>query len=155
MKTVFTWVLFITLETSYAKCIGVNEQLSSPTREPQSATISHSDPTTATSSRCTQENPCAAKLTWYETATSAQNPSYCGSVNDGSEHVVAISKDIMTPTDCERLISVSYGGKSSIGKVVDKCMGCDGTRHLDLSRGIFSALGGNDGVLEGATWYFV
>ncbi|PLB54383.1 hypothetical protein P170DRAFT_469853 [Aspergillus steynii IBT 23096] len=79
-------------------------------------------------------------VTFYDTATSAGSPSSCGLTNDGStENVVALSHAIMKDSDCGRTVTIEYNGKTTTGKVVDKCMGCN-AGSIDLSRHMFLEL---------------
>jgi hypothetical protein len=59
----------------------------------------------------------------------------------------------MKDSDCGRTVTIRYGGKTSTGKVVDKCMGCDST-SVDLSRHFFNELSSEvEGRLFGVEWY--
>lgn len=78
--------------------------------------------------------------TYYITATSMTNPSFCDTANDGtSENVVALSSDIMTSSLCGASITVEYEGKTATGTVVDKCPGCDAD-SIDMSEHMFGSL---------------
>ncbi|KAB8075567.1 hypothetical protein BDV29DRAFT_171681 [Aspergillus leporis] len=103
---------------------------------------------------CSKSSPCKGQITYYDTATSASAPSSCGWTNDGStENVLALPVGLMKDSDCGRTVTIRYGGKTSTGKVVDKCMGCDST-SVDLSRHFFNELSSEvEGRLFGVEWY--
>jgi hypothetical protein len=93
-------------------------------------------------------------MTYYDTATSVSNPSACDTTNDGlTELVLALPVGIMTDSDCGKTVTISYGGVTKTGTVVDKCMGCDDT-SVDLSRAFFEVFDSlSAGRLTDATWY--
>ncbi|KAI9042578.1 RlpA-like double-psi beta-barrel domain-containing protein [Aspergillus affinis] len=93
-------------------------------------------------------------LTFYDTATSSTSPSSCGWTNDGlTENVVALSHEVMQDSDCGRMITIEYNGKTTTAKVVDKCMGCN-AGSVDLSRAAFDAVASAvDGRVQGK-WKF-
>jgi expansin (peptidoglycan-binding protein) len=67
-------------------------------------------------------------------------PSYCDTANDGSsENVVALSADIMTQELCGKSITVTAGGKTATGTVVDRCAGCS-SGSVDMSEHMFGTL---------------
>ncbi|KAJ5176345.1 Allergen Asp f 7 [Penicillium canariense] len=103
---------------------------------------------------CSESSPCDGQMTYYDTATSMSNPSSCGTTNDGeTEFVLALPHGIMTDSDCGKTVTITYGGVTKSGTVVDKCMGCDNT-SVDLSRAFFEAFASLDaGRVSGATWY--
>ncbi|RDW59291.1 RlpA-like double-psi beta-barrel domain-containing protein [Aspergillus mulundensis] len=115
---------------------------------------SSSSGSSGSSGPCSSESPCTGQITFYDTATSASAPSSCGTTNDGSsENVLALPVGIMKDSDCGRTVTIKYGGKTSTGTVVDKCMGCDDT-SIDLSRHFFSELASFDaGRLFGVEWW--
>ncbi|KAJ6085841.1 hypothetical protein N7486_010122 [Penicillium sp. IBT 16267x] len=106
------------------------------------------------SGSCAEGSPCTGQMTYYDTATSASNPSACGTTNDGlTELVLALPVGIMTDSDCGKTVTISYNGVTQTGTVVDKCMGCDDT-SVDLSRAFFEAFDPlSVGRISGATWY--
>ncbi|KAL4937962.1 hypothetical protein BDV06DRAFT_215486 [Aspergillus oleicola] len=108
----------------------------------------------SSSGPCSESSPCSGQITFYDTATSASAPSSCGTTNDGStENVVALPVGIMTDSDCGKTVTIMYGGKTTTGTVVDKCMGCDDT-SIDLSRAFFSELASfAEGRLFGVEWW--
>jgi hypothetical protein len=90
-------------------------------------------------------------LTFYDVGLGA-----CGWTNTDSQMVVAISKDLMGAQSngnpkCGKKIKVSYGGKSIVVEVVDKCMGCK-INDLDLSPAAFSALAPESAGRIKGTW---
>ncbi|KAJ5635311.1 Allergen Asp f 7 [Penicillium longicatenatum] len=103
---------------------------------------------------CSEGSPCTGQMTYYDTATSASNPSACDTTNDGlTELVLALPVGIMTDSDCGKTVTISYGGVTKTGTVVDKCMGCDDT-SVDLSRAFFEVFDSlSAGRLTDATWY--
>lgn len=90
-------------------------------------------------------------LTFYEVGLGA-----CGWTNTDGEMVVALSQGLMGSQsngnpNCGKKIKITYGGKTIVVEVVDKCMGCK-TNDLDLSPAAFSALAPeSDGRIQG-TW---
>lgn len=67
--------------------------------------------------------------------------------------MIALPHSIMTEADCGKTVTVKYGGSTTTGKVVDKCMGCDST-SIDLSRHFFSSIAAlAEGRLSGVTWW--
>lgn len=124
-----------------------------------SSTSSSSSSSSTTSSgytgSCSEGSPCTGDITYYDTATTASNPSSCGTTNDGlTELVLALPHGIMTDGDCGKSVTITYNGVSKTGTVVDKCMGCDNT-SVDLSRAFFEALAGSldAGRISGVEWY--
>ncbi|KAJ5144008.1 uncharacterized protein N7515_002795 [Penicillium bovifimosum] len=103
---------------------------------------------------CSEGSPCEGMITFYDTATTATNPSSCGNTNDGTvENVLALPHGIMQDSDCGKTVTIEYNGQTATGTVVDKCMGCDNT-SIDLSRHLFGQLAAMDkGRVEGAKWY--
>lgn len=103
---------------------------------------------------CDESSPCTGQMTFYDTATTATNPSACGTTNDGlTELVLALPHGIMSDSDCGKSVTIHYNGVTQTGKVVDKCMGCDNT-SVDLSRALFESFASlAEGRLSGATWY--
>lgn len=126
--------------------------------ETRSAKSDSSSDSSASSSgysgACSSGAPCVGEMTYYDTATLATNPSSCGTTNDGeSEFVLALPVGIMTDGDCGKSVTISYGGVTKTGKVVDKCMGCD-NNSIDLSRALFQAFASfSEGRLTDAKWY--
>ncbi|KAL2223428.1 hypothetical protein M432DRAFT_55194 [Thermoascus aurantiacus ATCC 26904] len=104
---------------------------------------------------CTAGSPCDGDGTYYDTATSPTNPSFCGYTNDGLvENVIALPVGWMQDSDCGRSVTVSYGGRTATATVVDKCMGCEGN-SIDMSRHLFSTFGSLDiGRLHNVEWWF-
>ncbi|KAJ5873676.1 Allergen Asp f 7 [Penicillium subrubescens] len=104
---------------------------------------------------CSETAPCTGDITYYDTATTASNPSFCGTTNNGlTEFVVALPHGIITNSDCGKTVTVTYKGITKTGQVVDKCVGCDNT-SVDLSRAFFEALAGSldAGRISGVKWY--
>lgn len=104
---------------------------------------------------CSETAPCTGDITYYDTATTVSNPSFCGTTNNGlTELVVALPHGIITDSDCGKTVAVTYKGITKTGRVVDKCVGCDNT-SVDLSRAFFEALAGSldAGRISGVKWY--
>lgn len=103
---------------------------------------------------CDESSPCVGQMTYYDTATTATNPSACGTTNDGlTELVLALPVGMMTDADCGKSVTIEYNGVTQTGKVVDKCMGCDNT-SIDLSRALFESFASlSAGRISGAKWY--
>ncbi|KAJ5559977.1 hypothetical protein N7513_002376 [Penicillium frequentans] len=127
-----------------------------PTSTSTAAAVATSASTSSSdySGSCSESSPCTGQMTYYDTATSASNPSSCGTTNDGlTELVLALPVGIMTDSDCGKTVTISYGGVTKTGTVVDKCMGCDDT-SVDLSRAFFESFDSlSAGRISGATWY--
>jgi hypothetical protein len=125
-----------------------------------SSTSSASPASTSTTSSgyngsCGESSPCSGDITYYDTATTASNPSSCGTTNDGTtELVLALPHGIMVDSDCGKSVTITYNGVSKTGTVVDKCMGCDDS-SIDLSRAFFEAVAGSldAGRISGVDWY--
>ncbi|KAL2867867.1 uncharacterized protein BJX67DRAFT_67163 [Aspergillus lucknowensis] len=131
----------------------IPDPVETSTQEPEP--VETSDPAPPTSGGpCSASSPCVGQVTFYDVATSMSAPSSCGDVNDGStDDVIALPVGIMKDSDCGRTVVIKYGGKTSRGTVVDKCMGCDNT-SIDLSRHFFSLLAPFEkGRLHGVEWY--
>lgn len=132
---------------------------SSSTSQAPVATSSSSSPSSGSSGggytgSCDESSPCTGQMTYYDTATTASNPSSCGTTNDGeTEFVLALPVGIMSNSDCGKSVTIEYGGVTQTGKVVDKCMGCDDS-SIDLSRALFESFASlSEGRLSDATWY--
>lgn len=135
---------------------GTESVLSLATSSAATAVPSPVSPTTSDyNGACSERAPCTGHMTYYDTATSASNPSSCGITNDGStELVLALPHGIMTDSDCGKRVTITYNGVTRTGTVVDKCMGCDNS-SVDLSRAFFEALAGSlDAGNIVAVWYF-
>lgn len=120
-----------------------------------SSTSSSSTTSSGYTGSCSEGSPCTGEITYYDTATTASNPSSCGTTNDGlTELVLALPHGIMTDSDCGKSVTLTYNGVSKTGTVVDKCMGCD-NNSVDLSRAFFEALAGSldAGRVSGVEWY--
>lgn len=120
-----------------------------------SSTSSSSTTSSGYTGSCSEGSPCTGEITYYDTATTASNPSSCGTTNDGlTELVLALPHGIMTDSDCGKSVTLTYNGVSKTGTVVDKCMGCD-NNSVDLSRAFFEALAGSldAGRISGVEWY--
>lgn len=120
-----------------------------------SSTSSSSTASSGYSGSCSEGSPCSGDITYYDTATTASNPSSCGTTNDGlTELVLALPHGIMTDSDCGKSVTINYNGVSKTGTVVDKCMGCD-NNSIDLSRAFFEAVAGSldAGRISGVEWY--
>lgn len=107
------------------------------------------------SGQCSEGSPCSGDLTYYDTSTSASNPSFCDTTNDGlTENVLALPYTMMDQSHCGKSVTIEYGGNTVTGTVVDKCMGCK-PEDVDLSRCFFSKVVGSlgPGRVSGAKWY--
>ena len=105
---------------------------------------------------CSQTAPCIGEITYYDTANTTQDPSFCGTTNNGlTEFVLALSQGIITEFDCGRSVTITFNGVTKTGTVVDKCVGCD-NNSVDLSRALFEALTGSldAGRISGVQWHF-
>lgn len=120
-----------------------------PAPEPKAA-LSNVPPSSGSSSGgsssgpCSAASPCTGDGTFYDTATSLAAPSFCDTANDGTtENVVALSHEIMDQSMCGREVKVTYDGKTTTAKVVDKCMGCS-KGSIDMSRAAFGNIASMD-----------
>ncbi|KAL8854748.1 MAG: hypothetical protein Q9221_000531 [Calogaya cf. arnoldii] len=100
--------------------------------------------------------PCSGEITFYDTGLGA-----CGTVDDGlNENVFALAHGMMGEQSngnpfCGRKAEVTLDGKTVVGKLVDKCMGCVG-QDIDLSHKMFQALAHEDrGRIPGVSWKFI
>ncbi|KAJ5240360.1 uncharacterized protein N7469_001951 [Penicillium citrinum] len=95
-------------------------------------------------------------LTFFVTTTDPSSPSACGTTNNGeTELVLALPQSIMDPSDCGKDVTIEYKGISKVGRVVDKCNGCD-EQSIDLSIALFRQFSDlKSGRLFGATWSIV
>ncbi|KAL8822031.1 MAG: hypothetical protein Q9223_000022 [Gallowayella weberi] len=100
--------------------------------------------------------PCSGDITFYDTGLGA-----CGWTNDGlSENVFALAHGMMGTQSngnpfCGRSAEVTLNGKTVVGKLVDKCGGCEG-QSIDLGHKMFQALADESkGRISGVTWRFI
>ncbi|KAL8886190.1 MAG: hypothetical protein Q9192_006525 [Flavoplaca navasiana] len=100
--------------------------------------------------------PCSGEITFYDTGLGA-----CGTTDDGlSENVFALAHGMMGEQSngnpfCGRRAEVTLDGKTVVGKLVDKCMGCKG-QDIDLSHKMFQALADEDrGRIADVKWKFI
>jgi hypothetical protein len=133
-----------------------------PTTSSSSSSTTSSAPAPSSSSssggssngQCSESSPCSGRGTYYDTATTTSNPSYCDTTNDGlTENVVALSSAIMDQSLCGKTITVSYGGKTSTAKVVEKCPSCS-AGSIDMSRALFGDLANLDLGVITVDWHF-
>ncbi|KAL1985904.1 hypothetical protein VTN96DRAFT_7169 [Rasamsonia emersonii] len=113
---------------------------SAPAPSSSSSSSSGSGSGSSSSGQCSESSPCAGDGTYYNTADTMTNPSFCDTANDGyAENVVALSSAIMNEGYCGKTITVSYNGKTSTAKVVDKCPSCSAS-SIDMSPALFGDL---------------
>lgn len=95
-------------------------------------------------------------LTFFVAATDPSSPSACGMTNNGeTEFVLALPQSIMDLSDCGKEVTIEYKGISRVGRVVDKCIGCD-EKSIDLSIALFHQFADlESGRLFGATWSII
>ena len=100
--------------------------------------------------------PCSGEITFYDTGLGA-----CGTTDDGrNENVFALAHGMMGTQSngnpfCGRRAEVTLDGKTVVGKLVDKCMGCTG-QDIDLSHKMFQALADEGrGRVSGVSWKFI
>ncbi|KAJ6000791.1 hypothetical protein N7481_001200 [Penicillium waksmanii] len=139
-----------------APSVESSSESSSSTTTTAAAAVQTAQRSTDTSSTDTSSGSGAThkgQATYYDTATLATNPSSCGTTNDGgSEPVLALPVGVMTDADCGKTVTISYGGVTKTGTVVDKCMGCDND-SIDLSRYLFKELADlSAGRIDEVTW---
>lgn len=87
----------------------------------------------------------------------------CGLTSSASEHVVALSKELMANPpggnpnkhpNCGRKIKITCNGKTEEATVVDTCSGCK-ERDVDLSVSLFQIFGHLDEGRKDASWDWV
>ncbi|TFY51308.1 hypothetical protein EVG20_g11062, partial [Dentipellis fragilis] len=96
-----------------------------------------------------------ARFTFYDVGLGA-----CGKTNVPSDFIVALNTPQFTANgngypgpECFKMISISYGGKTTSAQIMDECPGCP-YGGLDMSRGLFDFFASEDlGVLQGS-WEF-
>ncbi|KAI4285336.1 MAG: hypothetical protein L6R38_000761 [Xanthoria sp. 2 TBL-2021] len=100
--------------------------------------------------------PCSGDITFYDTGLGA-----CGTTDDGvNENVFALAHGMMGTQSngnpfCGRKAEVTLDGKTVVGKLVDKCMGCVG-QDIDLSHKMFQALADEGrGRISSVSWKFI
>ncbi|KAI4256225.1 MAG: hypothetical protein LQ352_002182 [Teloschistes flavicans] len=100
--------------------------------------------------------PCSGDITFYDTGLGA-----CGWTNDGtSEKVFALAHGMMGAQSngnpfCGRQAEITLNGKTAVGKLVDKCGGCEG-QSIDLSHALFDELAPEaKGRISGVSWKFI
>lgn len=118
---------------------------------------------------CTASSPCgtvkdpSSHATYY---TIAGGITACGNTAPETDHFVAVTSAMMGSLSsgsqmnpmCGKQVHITNTatGKSTTATVMDKCPGCPGTSGLDMSEGVFSALGVDLG--QGTfplSWYFM
>ncbi|OIW28841.1 hypothetical protein CONLIGDRAFT_393676 [Coniochaeta ligniaria NRRL 30616] len=96
-------------------------------------------------------------LTYYQVGLGACGEDDSG--KDNTENIVALSHLLMGPISngnpyCGKTITISYGGKTVVATVKDKCMGCD-INNIDVSEIAFVTLMGSTGVgRHSVDWWF-
>ncbi|KAG9237558.1 putative allergen Asp f 7 [Amylocarpus encephaloides] len=119
------------------------------------------------SGECSKGSECSGKVTYYEPDVGITSCGIDGIAGD-SEKIVALAATMMTKaqtdagvTDpnknplCGKMITVVYGGKSVVAKVVDTCPGC-AAGALDLSHAAIAEVM-PDYLTKGhdiMSWYF-
>ncbi|KAI1455504.1 RlpA-like double-psi beta-barrel-protein domain-containing protein-containing protein [Annulohypoxylon moriforme] len=75
-------------------------------------------------------------LTYYQPGLGS-----CGEQSSSSDHIVALAPAQFTsdPNACGKTIQITYNGKTTTAKVVDKCMGCSDD-SIDVSTAVFTEL---------------
>lgn len=80
----------------------------------------------------------------------------CGWTNSGNDKIVAVTyANWNGGANCGKTISITYNGNTQQATVADLCPTCGGSSDLDMSWGLFSALGGtaDQGVFQ-MSWSF-
>ncbi|KAJ5266403.1 hypothetical protein N7497_009561 [Penicillium chrysogenum] len=98
-------------------------------------------------------------LTWYETGLGA-----CGWFNRGGDHVCAVSHIVYDRANvdgnpnhnplCGRPIHIQRGDRGIDVTLVDRCEGC-GEFDIDVTRGVFEALGNLDEGRVHTDWWWI
>ncbi|KAI4156572.1 MAG: hypothetical protein L6R39_001082 [Caloplaca ligustica] len=100
--------------------------------------------------------PCSGDITYYDTGLGA-----CGWTNDGTrEKVFALAHGMMGEQSngnpfCGRRAEISLDGNTVVGRLVDKCGGCEG-QSIDLSHALFDVLAPESkGRISDVKWHFI
>ncbi|CAO1628692.1 unnamed protein product [Parajaminaea phylloscopi] len=80
----------------------------------------------------------AGQATFYDAGLGA-----CGWTNSGSDKIVAVTyANWAGGANCGKTISITHNGNTQQATIADLCPTCGGSDDLDMSWGLFSALGG-------------
>ncbi|KAK8044005.1 RlpA-like double-psi beta-barrel-protein domain-containing protein-containing protein [Apiospora rasikravindrae] len=95
-------------------------------------------------------------MTYYDAGLGA-----CGQTNNNNDAIVALPSHFFTASNpnqdplCNRNIRITYQGKSTTAKIVDKCAGCSGN-SIDVTPSVFTTLVGGLGAGRvQVTWDYV
>ncbi|KAI9155434.1 Papain inhibitor [Paramyrothecium foliicola] len=108
-------------------------------------------PVLALAAAVTQPASNTGDLTYYNTGLGA-----CGETNKDTDFVAAVSPTIFDSKNaCNKMIRVSYNGRSADVRIVDLCPGCD-TYDVDLTPAAFQQAVGDLGLgrVQG-TWDYI
>ena len=109
------------------------------------------------------------EVTWFHIFNPAggePRPGACGGIHYDEEFVCAVAHGTFdsypgagpnpnTNPMCGQKLKVTYGGKSVVVTVVDRCADCDGAANVDLSPRAFSVLADQSaGRLFNAEWEY-
>ncbi|KAL8739004.1 MAG: hypothetical protein Q9181_000286 [Wetmoreana brouardii] len=138
-----------------AKAAAPAPQPAAPARQEDS--FSSPDANSGSTADCGKVGmPCSGDITFYDTGLGA-----CGWTNDGTaENVFALAHGMMGEQSngnpfCGRSAEIELDGKKAVGKLVDKCGGCEG-QSIDLSHKLFQALAPESmGRISGVKWHFI
>ena len=127
------------------------------TPQPQSNSYSSPSANSGSTADCGQVGgTCSGDITFYDTGLGA-----CGWTNDGTtEKVFALAHGMMGAQSngnpfCGRQAEISLNGKTVVGKLVDKCGGCEG-QSIDLSHALFDVLAPESaGRISDVKWHFI
>ena len=127
------------------------------TPAPQSESNNNADDFSGSTANCGKVGaPCSGDITFYDTGLGA-----CGWTDDGTvDNVFALAHGMMGAQSngnpfCGRKAEVTLNGKTVVGRLVDKCGGCEG-QDIDLSHKMFQALASEDkGRISGVKWRFI
>lgn len=132
-----------------------------PVAEPTVASVAAAAPAAAQSSSSTSSktgtDTKTGDLTYYTVGMGACGEDDTG--KDNTENIVALSHLLMGPVSngnpmCGKTITISYGGKTVVATVKDKCMGCD-INNIDVSEIAFvSLMGSTDVGRHTVDWWF-
>ncbi|CAG7935578.1 unnamed protein product [Penicillium nalgiovense] len=130
--------------------------------DPQEAIISHGLGNSSlwnNTYRPTATQAFGGDLTWYETGLGA-----CGWFNNGGDHVCAVSHIVYDRANvdgnpnhnplCGRPIHIQRGDRGIDVTLVDRCEGC-AEFDIDVTRGVFEALGNLDEGRVHTDWWWI
>eukprot|EP00835_Amoeboradix_gromovi_P004656 NODE_375_length_9841_cov_0.151098.p4 type:complete len:191 gc:universal NODE_375_length_9841_cov_0.151098:5572-6144(+) len=100
----------------------------------------------------------SGSASFYDVSNASENDGYtnqvsCGTAIPSDGLFVAIPSSCFTSSECNRLLTVTYSGKSITVPILDECASCESDK-LDLSIGAWKVLESNTdiGILQDVSW---